>query len=154
MHFSNLKNSILSTVKDFCGESEAVFLNVQLHFESRFVNVKITAVKHGLKIHLKSHLLLTSALRYPFLNLSLQVAEEEIVSKVTVWEQMDQFARREVTAVSQLSRATDKPAPSGRLLLLHTCSVSDQVPKVLGTVTSPAPLPNTHTPKTHKHTQL
>lgn len=71
------------------------------------------------------------------------MAEEETVSKVTVWEQMDQFARREVTAVSQLSRATDKPAPSGRLLLLHTCPVRDQV-QVLGTVT----------PKTHKHTKL
>lgn len=44
MHFSNLKNSILSTVKDFSCESEAGFWNVQLHLEFRFLNVKITAV--------------------------------------------------------------------------------------------------------------
>lgn len=44
MHFSNLKNSILSTVKDFCCKSEAGFWNVQLLFEFRFLNVKITAV--------------------------------------------------------------------------------------------------------------
>lgn len=73
-----------------------------------------------------------------------QVAKEEAVSKVTVWEQMDQF----VTAVSQLSRATDKPAPSGRLLLLHACPV--KVPNSLGIwALTPWPPSRTHTPPKH-----
>lgn len=47
------------------------------------------------------------------------MAEEETVSRVMLWEQTAQFALKQVTAVSQLSCAMDKPAPTGTLLLLH-----------------------------------
>ena len=57
--------------------------------------------------------------KYMFL-FCFQVAKGETVAKVTAWEQMALFAP---TAASQLSRAMDKPAPSGMLLLLHVCHV-------------------------------
>ena len=47
------------------------------------------------------------------------MAKEEAVSKVMALEQMGLSALRGATAASLQSCATDRPAPSGTLLLLH-----------------------------------
>lgn len=67
--------------------------------------------------------------------LCFQEAKRETVSKVIRTEQLVQFALRGGTAAGRLSRAADKPAPSGTWPLLHPRILSSSSPDPTGSST-------------------